>query len=101
MVDLKKLKDVSFKLDERGKLRAQIGLNLGILPMFIAAFVAVVILSDLQLWYKVAAGIGLGCAAIMQLGGAIGAIGRYKAYNNAMAEFERLNTNTDPVPYAG
>ena len=101
MVDLTKLKNVSFKIDERGKLRAQIGLSLGMIPMLIAMFVAIVILSQLQLWYKIAAAIGLGCALIMQMGGAMSAIGRYKAYNAAMTEYERLNTNTEPVPYAG
>lgn len=92
MVNLKNISKIKFQLDEKGKLRAQIGLSIGMIPMFLAAFVAIVILSQLQLWYKVAAGVGLGCALIMQIGGAIGSIARYKAYKAAMAEFEKLNS---------
>jgi len=101
MVDLTKLSDVKFQLDERAKLRAQIGLNIGMIPMFIAAFVAAVILSQLATWYKIAVGIGIGCAIIMQIGGAVGSIARYKAYNAAMAEYERLNTSQEPAAYHG
>lgn len=90
-MDLTKLNNLQFKLDEKAKLRAQIGLSIGMIPMFLAAFVAVVILSQLQLWYKIAAGLGLGCATIMQIGGAVSSIARYKAYKQAMAEFERMN----------
>ena len=91
-MELKNLKKVSFKLDEKAKLRAQIGLSLGMIPMFLAAFIAIVILADLQTWYKVVVGLGLGCAITLQIGGAIGSIARYKAYMNAMAEYEQLNS---------
>ena len=92
MVDLTKVKDVSFKLDEKGKLRAQIGLNIGMIPMLIAAFIATAILSKMQLWLKISAGIGIACMLIMQISGVVGAIGRYKAYVSAMAEYEKFNT---------
>jgi len=109
MVELKNLKNVKFKLDERGKLRAQIGLNIGIIPMVIAFFVTAAILSQSAIWIKIAAGLGLGCILIMQIGVVIGAIKRYKAYNNAMKEYEQMNaivTNAHtqegvPAPYHG
>lgn len=101
MVNLSNLKNVSFKLNEKGKLRAQIGLSIGMIPMFLAAFIALVILSDLALWYKIAVGIGLSCALLMQIGGAMGSIARYKSYVNAMAEYEKLNTSQEPAAYHG
>jgi hypothetical protein len=101
VVDLSNLKNISLKMDERNQLRAQIGLSIGIIPMFIAAFVGVVILSQFQIWYKIAAGLGLGCALIMQIMGAVSAIKRYKAYNAAMAEYDRMNNNPQPTNYTG
>ena len=101
MVNLKNLKNVKFKLDEKGKLLSQIGLSAGMIPMLVAAFIGTVILSQLQIWYKIAAGVGIGCMLIMQINGVMSFIAQYKAYNAAMAEYERFNTNTDPVAYAG
>ena len=101
MANLKNLKNIKFQLDERGKLRAQIGMSIGMTIGIGAAFVAIVILAQMQLWYKICVGIGLGCAFLMQLGGVTGSIGRLKAYNAAMAEYEKLNTSQETTTYHG
>ena len=100
MVDLSKLKNVKFQIDERAKLRAAIALNIGMSFGMIAAFVAV-ILSSMAIWYKIFAAFGLFCATLLQLSGVLSTIKRLKDYNAAMKEFEKFSTNTEPVSYAG
>jgi hypothetical protein len=102
MVDLSKLKDVKLPSlnDERMKLRAMIALNIGMAMGMLAAFIAI-LLANMVWYYKTFAAFGLFCACCLQLFGVFSTIKQLKAYNAAMKEYERLNTNTEPVAYAG
>jgi hypothetical protein len=57
-----------------------------------------VVLANMQVWYKIFAGFGLFCAFIMQFGGIIKSFGQLKAYNAAMAEFDKLGKDNKDAP---
>ena len=103
MVDITKVNKISFKIDEKAKLRAAIGLNIGMCLGIGASFVALCF-ADMQTWYRVFALIGTGCGFFLLLGGAINTVMQYKAYMNSMKEFEKLNAGAGPIgptPYVG
>ena len=94
MVDLTKMGNVRFKVDEKSKLMGQIGLNVGMTMGMSATFVAIM-LAQMQLWLKIFSGLGVFCAIIMMFGGVLRSTQQLKAYKAAMAEFEKINKPAD------
>ena len=87
-------------IDEKMQLRATIGLNIGMALGMTAAFVAIVV-SAMQLWYKIFAAFGIFCAICLQVAGVVSAYQRLNAYTKAMEEYKKLNTSTETTPYVG
>ena len=94
MVDLTKVKDVKFKLDESMKMRAQIGLNIGMtIGMLGAGIISVIFIENI--WLRIFSGLGFFCAVLLQTFGCYAAIKQLQNYETAMKMFANTESSED------
>lgn len=96
MVDFSKVKNVKFTIDEGMKMRAQIGLNIGMtIGMFGAGVCSVIFIQNI--WLRIFSGLGFSCAILLQTFGCIAALQQYKSYQAAMRMFRGEPANPNDV----